>query len=254
MDTQQIGEEYARWRFLLEHPPVTRQGWLPPSTDVPELDHLNAEHERLLALVEEQDAARFELTAKHDAELEAQRAAQEASFLGTSSGKKPPKITITDAALAEAKEKSAIARDALQTFTEQAIAEIKELIPDLHAGITKILKRAEAKYAKAKALESDARQLEGSTKKLSNWLGRFDGTSKLGLIAWDDLDVPMPRQPQTIADVYGETHPHMGMVESDDVDPITGSSAFGTDDPENLYADDHAHEIALHVEVANNAL
>jgi|GEM_PF-2892911 len=252
MDTQQLGEEYARWRYLLEHPPVTRQGWLPPSTDVPELADLNAEHERLLALVDEQDAVRFELEAKYDAELEAQRAAQESAFLGQGSGKKPPKITVTDAARAEAKAKSAAARDALQTFIEQAVAEIKELIPDLYAGITKIMKKAEAKYAKAKALENEARQLEGSTKKLGNWLGRFDGTSKLGLISWDDLDVPMPRQPQTIAEVYGETHPHMGMVESDDADPITGSSAFGTDDPENLYADDKEHEIVLKVEVANN--
>src|ERR1035437_8212704 len=191
-------QKYARWRYLFENIALRRPGWLPTAEEAPKLADLKAEHERLLTVVREQDAEQLKLERRRDAELEAQRAAQEASFLGKSTGAKPPKITVTDKALAEAQARSDAAYDALQTFAKRAVKEITRLTPDLRAGLVEIVSQAEARRAEARALQAEADQLEGSTNKLRNWHARFDGSSALGLISWNTLAVSMPRKPQTI--------------------------------------------------------
>ena len=246
-------QKYARWRFLFENNVLRRPGWLPAAEEVRELADLRAEHERLLAVVGEQDAEQLKLERRRDAELEARRAAQEATFLGKSTGAKPPKATVTDKALAEAQAKSDAAYDALQTFAKRAVKEITRLTPDLRAGLAEIVSQAEVKRAEARALQAEADQLEGSTNKLRNWLARFDGSSALGLISWSGLAVPMPKSPQTIEEVFGASDPFRQMADRtkpDEGEPYTGSSAFGTDDPNNLYSEE---EIARPWEMTTNA-
>lgn len=239
--------EFERWQFLLENPPMTRPDWLPPPEDVPELGHLRAEHLRLLALLDEQEEAYLGVVARRDTEIEARRAAQESSFLGRSKGK-PPELTVTEADLAEAKAKADAARDALQTFAEAAVEEIKELVPELLVGLDEIVKQANEKRAEAQALEEEAGLLEGGTRRLRNWLARIDGRSVLGHIAWTDLVGSAPPKPMTVAELYSEARPAYGVAELEGPDTDSGSAAFGTDDPNNLDSDDdetRTWEVAL---------
>src|SRR5215216_98906 len=57
-----------RWILLENNPALFRPGWLPPDEFCPELAHLRAEHERLLAVVRDETAAASAIRKQYEAE------------------------------------------------------------------------------------------------------------------------------------------------------------------------------------------
>jgi hypothetical protein len=224
-------EDHNRHRFLLDNSALATSGWLPPASEVPALAHLRADHDRLIDAVAETSQAFMQLKHEQSGQLEARRAAQEQAFRGGAPEALLPEVTITDAMISEAVERSQIARDALQTFAQEAVAEITSLERQLLGQIGEVRAAAVAKRAEAARIMAEADTAELSTKKLSNWLGRATGRNPLGHYSYEQLPtpVPMPDQQRTLADLSEANAPAFEMVELE--------GPFGTDHPDNLDAD-----------------
>jgi hypothetical protein len=242
-------DDGRRYRFLEDNPAVTRAGWLPPAAEVPELADLRANHERLIAAVEETAQEASALSRKRNAELEAQRAAHERGFIGGEPQKMPP-LTVGDDQVAEAVFQADAARDALQTYVQTVIAEIKQREQKLLDQMDEIRRAADVRRAEAQRMLDEAELAELSTKKLSGWLARATERSHLGHYPYDELPLPVPvaDQMRTLADLHEAAHPEMGFEEIHEIDGV----AFGTDDPANLDPDDRPWEQVLVEEEAQH--
>jgi hypothetical protein len=205
--------DYTRYQFLHENPAVTRQSWLPPKDEVPELADLRETHTRLLDASAKAQTEAMALTNRREVEEEARRAAEEAKFLNGKRGKTNlPDITVTDDEIVDAQMRAMAARDALQTFVRSAVNEIQQdLAPLLRKGFEEVDAEEDRKRAEAAAaLLREADRLKLSTKRLDQWLARADGRSHLGLIAWGDLAVPIPVPVPTLEEM---ATPQSGEVE-----------------------------------------
>ena len=221
-------EDATRHRILVDNPALKEPGWLPPADEVPELAHLRAEHNRLIDAAAETYSEYSALCRRRDAELEARRAAQERGFLG---GERVPvpEVTISDAALAETAERALVARDALQTFTQTAIEEVRERDPSLLIGLDETMRAAQAKRAEAEQIMAEADAMEAGTRRLHDWLGRTVGRNVLGHLAYEQLVAPGPSRAErmTVAELHAAMYPPVGFADLDD-------ETYGTDDPDNL--------------------
>jgi hypothetical protein len=187
-------QNQRRWRLLEDWPALSSAGWLPPAEDVPALADLRETHLRILAAEAETSAAAGALARTRKAELEAVRAAGEEALL---SGKAVdvPSLTVTDAEMAEARAKAEAARDALQTFVMRAAEEAAELAPEITEGLRGAYGEAAAKRAEAQALLAEADDLEKTPRRVSLWLQRITGQSKLGHFPYDQMVAPAPPEP-----------------------------------------------------------
>jgi hypothetical protein len=237
-------EDTTRHRFLVDNPPLRASGWLPPAAEVPELAHLRSDHDRLLDAVAETQAVFGDVRRRRDDELEARRAGQERAFLGGET-EVPPEVTTSEAEVAEAAERTLVARDALQAFTRSAITEVGRLEPTLLAQLKEVVDAANEKRALAARIAAEAEAMEASTRKLSVWLARATGRSPLGQISYEDLIAPGPSATDrmTVAELYEAASPGFGVAELD--------GPFGTDHPENL--DDDARPWAVDLPEEANA-
>lgn len=230
-------EEMRRYRFLEDNPGVMRQGWLPPASEVPELADLRADHDRLIDAVAQTRKDAMALSHQRTAEVEARRAAQERSFLGGSeSSEELPGLTVSDHEIAEAIIRTEAAKDALQTFVQSAVAEVVRREPQLVEQLDEVTRAAAVKRVEAERMLAEAQELELSTRKLGNWLGRTTGRSALGHFPWEELPspVPMPDQQRTVGELHAAANPVMGFEDL--------NQPFGTDLPDNLDSDDHPWE------------
>lgn len=193
-------EERRRWRFLEDFPAVSLPGWLPPAADCPELGDLRAEHERILAEGIEASHAAAELRRKHEAELEAVRAAHEQAFL-SGTNVKVPKVTVTDTQLAQASAQVMAARDALQKFAIGAIETVRERESEVLAAHQEAHHQARIKRAEARVLIAEANRLEETPRRIGLWMDRICNRSNLGHFPYDQLEAPPAREPATLDSV-----------------------------------------------------
>lgn len=235
-------EDQRRHQFLEDNRAVQEAGWLPPAAEVPELADLRADHDRLLDAVAGARREAFELRLKRGGELEAQRAGQEAAFLGHAP-EPVPTATVTEEEVDQARVRADAARDALQTFAQQAIATIREQEPALVDKLDATVAEAEAKREEALAIIAAAEAMEASTRRLRAWLGRATGRSVLGQYAYEQMEAPDgdggANGGVTVAELYAAQTPPIGFTEQLDDAP------FGTDDPDNLDSDGHPWELVL---------
>ena len=228
-------EGQSRYKFLEDNPAVEQRGWLPPADEVPELGDLRADHDRLLDAVAETARESGDLQRKRRAELEAQRAAHEAAFLGQTT-EPVPALTVTEDELAQATARADAARDALQTFAQTAIEACAERESVLLDQLDETVREAEAKRAEAERIMAEAAAMEASTRRTRQWLGRATGRSPLGQFPYEQMEAPEPEGDAgnvTVAELYAAQNPPIGFTEVlDDRD-----GAFGTDDPANLDPD-----------------
>lgn len=232
-------ENARRYRFLEENPAANSADWFPPTEACPELADLRAEHERLTGVVADRLNAAAERHYQRQAENEARRAAQERAFL-SDEPEALPELTVSDDELQEAAELAATARDALQVFSQRAIAQVGERASDLFAGLDEIIRTADAKRAEAQAILAEADRMVGETKRMRAGLARTTGASPLGLYPFEQMAVPQPDSAttMTVSELYDAITPAFGMTELD---------GYGTDDPENLDTDSDAQtgEVAI---------
>jgi hypothetical protein len=183
-----------RWRFLEDEPAVSYAGFFPPADNYPELAHLRAEHERLLAAVSDAQAHASELHRRASAEQDARADAMRDAVL---SGGKPGDAelaarTVTDEQIAEAHLAADAAREALQTFAQHAVAEVVELAPQMHAELDARVLAAEEKREQARRLLAEAERDAAEPKRMRNWLDRCTGESTLGLYPFEEMGLPLP--------------------------------------------------------------
>jgi hypothetical protein len=214
-----------RWRFLEDEPAVTNPGWIPPEGDCPELADLRAEHQRLLNGFAEANQALFQLRQQAEADAVKRSDALRAAILAGGDPKTAsfPKSKITEAQLAEAVQRTEIARDALQQFVERAVEQIGERSGQIHKGLAERLQDAEAKRTEARALLREAERLSAEPRRMLDWLARSTGESPLGLFPFSDMAVPVPVPvPAMFEEIAGlaSTSNEIFEVEDDDTDGI----------------------------------
>jgi len=237
-------EGQRRYRFLEDEPAVAHPGWFPPAAECPELADLRADHDRLIEAVKQTARDASALFNARKVELEAQRAAHERGFLGGET-EPVPALTVGEDQIAEATARADAARDALQTFAQNALAEVEQREPKLLGQLNEVQHGADLLRAQARRMLDEAELAELTTKKLSNWLARATGRSYLGQIGWDDLGlpVPMPDQHRTLDDLHAAANPNLGF---EDI-----SGAFGTEDADDLDHDDSPWETQLSKEAVS---
>jgi hypothetical protein len=148
----------------------------------------------VLRAAAEASGAAGDLQRKRKAELEAVRSAEEEALF---SGKPtdPPPVTVTEGEIAQAGARAQAARDALQRFVRGAIETIQEREPDIVSALEETRREAAAKRAEARALHAEADQLEVTPKRLTLWLARINGESKLGHFPYAEMAPPPPPEP-----------------------------------------------------------
>lgn len=183
-----------RWALLEDWPALASAGWLPPGEDCPAVADLREAHERVLAAAAQASGAAAELVRLRKDELEAVRAAEEQRLL---LGKdiEVPELTVTDAQIAEARTKAEAARDALQTFARRAIEQARDREPEIVGALNEARQEAAAKREQAQTLLREADALEVTPMRVSLWLDRITGRSKLGHYPYEDMAAPPPPEP-----------------------------------------------------------
>src|SRR5215218_2861731 len=151
-----------RWLLLENNPALSQPGWLPPPEAWPELAPLRAEHERLLAVARQESAALSELRKRHEAEDAARGETMTAAFLaGSDPAVAGASAQARDSELAEAHLRVEAATDALVTFLNEAIAEIRQHAPEWYATLERRRAEAEAKREEARRLLAEADAVVG---------------------------------------------------------------------------------------------
>jgi len=236
-------EETRRYRVLEEDPALEQPGWLPAAAECSELAYLRADHDRLLDTVAGTLREAGDLRRARNAELEAQRAAHEAAFLGRAT-EAVPALTVTQDEVDQATARASAARDALQTFVRTAIEEIREHEPVLLDQLDAVVREAEAKRVEGERILAEAAAMEAGTRRMRSWLGRATGRSPLGQFAYEALAAPDPDGGAinlTVAELYAVQQQPVGFTDNLE-DP---SGAFGTDHLENLDPDGRPWEQEL---------
>lgn len=183
-----------RWMFLEDNRALTDEGWLPPAEDCPALADLREAHLRILAATADAWHMAAELRSKRDAELEAVRAAEEQAMFSGKTGKTPA-VTVTEDEIAEARVKAEAARDALQSFVRQAVEQVRELSEEIVVALDERYQEAATKRAQAEALLAEADELERTPQRVSLWLDRISGESKLGHYPYSQVAAPPKPEP-----------------------------------------------------------
>jgi hypothetical protein len=183
-----------RWRFLEDNPATTNPGWFPSAVDCPELAELRAKHERLLLGFHEALKALGDLKSRAESEKERQgKSLLDAILAGGSPTTTPlPEPSVTEEELAEAGQRAEVARDALQTFAEDAVQSVRAQAGAIRAGLAGRFGEADAKRDEARRLLAEAERLSAEPMRLQHWLDRATGASVLGLYPFEQMEVPVP--------------------------------------------------------------
>ena len=183
-----------RWAFLEDNRALTNADWLPPAEDCPALADLREAHNRVLAAAREAWQAAAALGSRREVELEAVRAAEEEALF-SGSPVKTPKVTVTEAEIAEARVRAEAARDALQRFLRQAVEQVREQEPEIVAGLDEARQEATAKRIEAQRLLAEADALESTPMRIQLWLARVNGASALGHFPYSEVVAPAAPEP-----------------------------------------------------------
>lgn len=185
----------AERRLLEEAPALSNPGWIPPDA-WPELAELREQHLRILGEFKRTARAWSDLTHRYEQEDEARTAAlQEGYRLGM----EPELLDFTPpqervAALAEAKVHYEAAREALEQFLREALAQMRAEQPvaleRLRAHADELMrKRAEARRMLA-ATDAATADLD----RLHTWVVRSGSDNPGFQVVWDHLQPTLPEE------------------------------------------------------------
>jgi hypothetical protein len=186
-----------RHELLDNNPALWRSNWLPDGSEWPELAERRAQHERLLAAVEQARAQELAVHRRHSAAEKAHAAELQEAFL---QGREPnaPDVASPDARAAEKADadrvtKAAVA--ALEQFLAEALAEIRERAPEWYAALDARAGEADAKRQEALRLLAEADAHVAGMERMRGWLRRATGESPMGQYPFSEL--PIPHNPET---------------------------------------------------------
>jgi hypothetical protein len=171
-----------RWLLLENNPTLLRHDWLPPADVWPELANMRREHERLLALREQEARALREIEERYETEDAARATELKASYLAggnpADDGRQTEEERNTE--LVDARLRVEAATDALVTFLTEAISEIQVRAPGWYQTLEHRRAEAEARCVEVRKLLAEVETQVVETRRLGNWLDRFTGRSVLG--------------------------------------------------------------------------
>jgi hypothetical protein len=181
-----------RWLLLENYPAVRSGDFFPPEEVWPELAHLRAEHQRLLAVRSAEWRALQEVENRHEAEDAARGEALKASFLtnGDEPGednRETAEYRATD--VEDAQLRVEAATDALVTFLTEALAETKARCPEFYELLESRQEDADAKVEEARRLVAEAERVVAEAARMRTWLDRHSGMSVLDPIPYSELGV-----------------------------------------------------------------
>ena len=181
--------------LLDEAPALWNPGWIPPEA-WPELSEMREQHIRILGEFRRTARSYSDLTRRYEHEDEARtEALQEGYRLGT----EPERLDSTppeerQARLAEAKLHYDAAREALERFLREALAQLKADQPKALERLREHACELEEKREAARRLLAEAEAATGDLDRLHTWVMRSASDHPAFQVVWEHLQPTLPEE------------------------------------------------------------